>query len=360
MKHDSIDWSQLWYPGPTRVFSDADLARAGNERPSRTLAMVALLNLLLLAEILLQMAPSRATALLTGLMAALMLAAFQGALALWRRPTRRRLAVLGIGYALAALAVALLLRRTLVDADVARWAFGICWGACAGVTVGWWFLAVYRAHQIEGRLRELAEHERAVALAGQLTAAQIQPHFLFNSLATLQHWVQTKDDRAAPMLASLTGFLRATLPLFNRPQLALGEELEAVRRYLEVMQARLGDRLRFRIELPAVLLPLALPPGLLLTLVENAVEHGVQGSLAGADVVLAGRLERQQVVLEVADSGPGPADGHADGVGLANSRARLQQAWGTQASLVLAARPGGGACATVTLPRRALDNPGTA
>ena len=89
------------------------------------------------------------------------------------------------------------------------------------VSLGWWFLTLYRAHQIEGRLRELAERDRAVALAGQLMAAQIQPHFLFNSLASLQHWVQTQDPRAAPMLEALTDFLRATLPLFNRPALTL-------------------------------------------------------------------------------------------------------------------------------------------
>jgi LytS/YehU family sensor histidine kinase len=113
-----------------------------------------------------------------------------------------------------------------------------CWALRCLVSLGWWFLTLYRAHQIEGRLRELAERERAVALAGQLMAAQIQPHFLFNSLASLQHWVQTQDPRAAPMLEALTGFLRATLPLFNRPSLTLGEELQAVRSYLQVMQAR--------------------------------------------------------------------------------------------------------------------------
>jgi hypothetical protein len=100
------------------------------------------------------------------------------------------------------------------------------------------------AHQIEARLRELAEQQRALDMARQLAAAQIQPHFLYNALASLQHWVQAKDDRAAPMLAALTGFLRATLPLFNRERLALGDEAEAARQYLAVMQLRLGERLR--------------------------------------------------------------------------------------------------------------------
>jgi LytS/YehU family sensor histidine kinase len=79
-----------------------------------------------------------------------------------------------------------------------QWAFGVVLGTAMLVSLGWWFLTLYRAHQIEGRLRELAERDRAVALAGQLMAAQIQPHFLFNSLASLQHWVQTQDRALRP------------------------------------------------------------------------------------------------------------------------------------------------------------------
>ena len=225
------------------------------------------------------------------------------------------------------------------------------------VSLGWWFLTLYRAHQIEGRLRELAERDRAVALAGQLMAAQIQPHFLFNSLASLQHWVQTQDPRAAPMLEALTDFLRATLPLFNRPALTLGEELQAVRSYLQVMQARLGDRLRLTVQVPDSLHALVLPPGLMLTLVENAVEHGVMQSLVGADLQVVGHAKADGFVLQVLDSGPGLADDHRDGVGLANSRARLAQAWGSEATLQLSNRSEGGCAATLTLPLRAMQTP---
>jgi CheY-like chemotaxis protein len=109
------------------------------------------------------------------------------------------------------------------------------------------------------------------------------------------------------MLEALTGFLRATLPLFNRPALALGEELQAVRSYLQVMQARLGDRLRLTVQVPDSLHALVpLPPGLMLTLVENAVEHGVHASLVGAEVLVVGHAKADGCVLQVLRHRPRP------------------------------------------------------
>jgi signal transduction histidine kinase len=316
------------------------------------------INAALLGFVLLQLAPAEATARLTALIAGLGLAGLWGAKALWRQPTRRRLARYSLVYGLACGAlVAGVEWRMGLDKAGFRAVFSAAWGMTAMVAVGWWFLTMYRAHQIESRLRELAERDRAVALAGQLMAAQIQPHFLFNSLASLQHWVHTRDERAGPLLDALTGFLRDTLPLFNRPQLALAEELPAVQHYMQVMQARLGDRLQFAIDIPPALRGAQLPPGLLLTLVENAVEHGVQPSLRGGTVRIQGLVQGPQVLLQVADTGPGPAPGYQDGVGLTNCRARLAQAWGDAAWLQLDHGPQGGCLATVTLPIAALDSP---
>jgi signal transduction histidine kinase len=355
---DRIDWSQLWYPGPTRVFSPAELALAGADRPSRTLAMMVVINAAVAAFAALQMAPDRATPRLAALMIGLVAIGLWGGARLWRQPSRRRLTIYTLVFSFASGVLALGVKWRLADEAHFQWAFGVVLGTALLVSLGWWFLTLYRAHQIEGRLRELAERERAVALAGQLMAAQIQPHFLFNSLASLQHWVQTQDPRAAPMLEALTGFLRATLPLFNRPSLTLGEELQAVRSYLQVMQARLGDRLRLKLDVPQALHTLVLPPGLLLTLVENAVEHGVMPSLAGAEVCVTGRVLAACAQVQVLDTGPGLAAEQHEGVGLANSRARLAQAWGEEAALQLANRSEGGCAATLTLPLRALQTQG--
>jgi len=356
---ERIDWSQLWYPGPTRVFTDAELARGGAGQPSRTFLVMLAISMAIVAQGLMQHVPEGELARLTGLLAAMAVATYKAGMWLWRRPTRRRLMVVTLVGMAAFMVFAFGLRWRMAAGPARDWLVYTTAAACSLGSVGMWFVAVYRAQQIEARLRELDERDRAIALARQLATAQIQPHFLFNSLASLQHWVDTRDDRAGPMLASLTGYLRATLPLFDRNALTLGEELEAVRRYLEVMQTRLGARLRFTIDADPAALATTLPPGVLLTLVENAVEHGVSPQLSGGQVQVSARIEPDRALcLEVVDDGPGLPPGGAVGgpghVGLANTRARLDQAFGEQASLMLANAPGGGCSAMLRLPAASI------
>ena len=350
-QRERIDWSQVWYPGPTRVFTAEELARAGQDQPSATVKSVALLNAALLGFLLLQAAPPRATALLTGLMVAVGMVTAQVCMRLWRRPHRcdlTRDTLLGMVLLMALTVPVAWLQSG--DAEIKRWVLSVGVGGTSLLTLIGLFLILYRSHQIASRLREQEDQQRALDMARQLATAQIQPHFLFNSLASLQHWVQVKDDRAAPLLQALTGFLRATLPLFNRERLALGEEAEAAREYLAVMQLRLGERLRYTLALTPEAAAAQVPPGLLLTLVENAVEHGVMPRLGGAEVMVRARCEAGQLQLSVHDTGPGlPADA-AEGVGLANTRARLAQAYGPPARLTLENDPAGGCVASLLIP----------
>jgi sensor histidine kinase YesM len=192
-----------------------------------------------------------------------------------------------------------------------------------------------------------AEHERDAA-AAQLTQArlsllqaQIQPHFLFNTLAALQHWVDVGDARAAPLLRALTGFLRGSTELMLRDGVTLAQEGELVRHYLAIMQSRLGERLRFRIDLAPGCEAQPLPPGLLITLVENAVEHGIEPQLRGGEVQVIARQVDGVFELRVLDDGAGLAAGPggvAEGVGLTNSRERLRHQFGPRAELLLRAR----------------------
>jgi len=224
-------------------------------------------------------------------------------------------------------------------------------GGFATVMMSLWFMVTWRWHQIDARLREQAERDRAVEMARRLAAAQLEPHFLFNTLASLQHWVHTRDARAAPMLDALVGYLRATLPMFKQPLHPLVDELEAVRRYLQVMAARFGERLRWAIDVPAALHAVPLPPGLLLTLVENAVVHGIEPRIEGGRLGLHGRLHAAgQVEIDVQDDGPGPAPDTQDGTGLANCRARLAMTCGADARLTLTRGAAGGAIARVQFP----------
>lgn len=197
-------------------------------------------------------------------------------------------------------------------------------------------LAQSRAEQEQAR-REASEARL------RLLQAQIQPHFIFNTLAAVQHWVDTGDSRASPLLRQLSSFLRGSAELMLQPEVKLADELQLVQAYLGVMQARWGDRLRFTLEVePACAAQALLPPGIVLSLVENALEHGIAPTLDGADLhvrlrpVAAGGWE-----LLIEDTGIGLREGWEEGLGLGNSRARLAGYFGTRALLALGPRDDG-------------------
>lgn len=205
----------------------------------------------------------------------------------------------------------------------------------------------------------LADRDAARAGAAEadlrLLQAQIHPHFVFNTLATLQHWVDRKDERAGPLLRELTGFLRRSTEMLGRPAIPLAEEAQAVRHYLAILQARLGERLHYAVDIADPLMARTLPPGLILTLVENAIEHGLEPRIGG------GRLELQAALeadggwwLRVDDDGQGLADWAQPNVGLANLRQRLQHHFGDAARFSLTPRPGGGARAEIRFTYQAI------
>ena len=188
--------------------------------------------------------------------------------------------------------------------------------------------------------RDCAARDAAEAQL-RLLQAQIQPHFIFNTLASLQHWVDTADPRAGPLLCSLTRFLRGSTELMGRAQATLGEEAQLIEDFLAIAQARLGPRLSYRLDIAPDCEPRLLPPGLLLTLVENALEHGISPRLAGGRIDVSARLHQGQLRVTVRDDGVGLAPQAADGVGLGNCRARLQHRFGEAAQLSLRARADG-------------------
>ena len=351
MNHKAIDWSQLWFPGPKRAFTADELARAGGDGPSTTLLAVAVINVALVFFMALQATPQELTARVTGLLAMLVLLGATAARWLWWQPWRRPLLWVSMGLAGLLVATSLALRGSVPDGDERQ---ALSWVLTLGgftLLLLLWFLVVWRAQQIEARLAEQAERDKAIEMARRLAAAQVEPHFLFNTLAGLQHWVQTQDPRAGPLLEALTGYLRATLPMFSRALQPAADELLAVRLYLQVMQARLGERLAWQEDIAPQLLAQTLPPGLLLTLVENAIEHGISPQLAGGRLLLRGYVQGIDAVFEVLDNGPGPAPGTREGIGLANSRERLALSCGPPARLDISGHPDGGCLARLQLPR---------
>jgi hypothetical protein len=341
-----IDWRTVFMLLPRRRFTAAELARAVPGPLSPTLKTAVALNLAVIGAALVWAFWRRGPAPLVVFMAVfLAVAAFSG-MSAWRNPSggvaRVAYWVMPTG---GGLAIGLLASGGTERVAVAAMAQMIVLGV-----LGLWFTIVHRHQYIEMRLNELAERERSVEMAQRLASAQLAPHFLFNTLASVQHWVATQDERAGPLLQSLTGYLRSTLPMFARALHPAGDEIEAVRRYLEVMQARLGARLSWSVDVPPSLQAVPLPPGLLLTLVENAVEHGIEPQLAGGRLVLRGRTEGAQAAFEVQDNGPGLAAARGDGIGLSNCRERLLLTHGAAARLQLGPAPGGGCLATVHVP----------
>jgi signal transduction histidine kinase len=207
------------------------------------------------------------------------------------------------------------------------------------------------------RERELARaiaQRREAELKLSVLAAQVEPHFLFNTLAGVRSAIATDPDRASTMIDQLVDYLRAAIPRLRSDgsaQATVGGQFEIVRAYLGLMSARM-PRLQTLVQAPPDLLQARCPPLMLISLAENAVKHGVEPKMGAAQVqVLAERTADGQLALSVLDDGVGFSDSTAgSGLGLSNIRERLAQLYGDRASLTLKARPQGGVAATLTLP----------
>ena len=201
----------------------------------------------------------------------------------------------------------------------------------------------------------LAMSERLAAEARlKLLTAQIEPHFLFNTLANLQALIATDAGRAQTMLAHLDQYLRASLTAHRSASATLAQEFALLADYLEIIAIRMGPRLRFTLDLPDALARHAVPPMLLQPLIENAIRHGLEPKIAGGQVRVTARQDGTQLVLTVTDSGMGLAPSAAatagTGLGIAHVRERLAANYGRAASVVLGDNPEGGTTVSLRLP----------
>jgi signal transduction histidine kinase len=184
-----------------------------------------------------------------------------------------------------------------------------------------------------------------------LLHAQVEPHFLYNTLASAQYLTRTEPAQADRMLGHLIQYLRHSLPSAEETLSTLGEELERARAYLEILKIRMGARLEMKIEVPDALRAVTLPPMMLQTLVENAIKHGLEPKPGGGTVWILGRRDGDSVAVTVADDGQGfGAAGGGTGIGLKNVRERLQLVYGPRASLAVVANVPEGVAATLTVP----------
>ena len=220
--------------------------------------------------------------------------------------------------------------------------------------------AITRAisRRVSERRREETEQARETATQKELTVAklsllhaQVEPHFLYNTLASAQILTRTDPAKADQMLGNLIVYLRTSLPRTEDSLSTLGEEVERARAYLEILRLRMGDRLALQIQVPDTMKGVPMPPMMLQTLVENAIKHGLEPSPRGGTVWITAREADGKAAITVADDGRGFSDdGGGTGIGLKNVRERLRLAYGDAASFTIVSNYPNGVAATITVP----------
>ncbi len=246
---------------------------------------------------------------------------------------------------------------------------GFAFFCIVGLLIAPWIMVTSLLRQIRGEARtqalgfalERSRLERNLLDSRlRLLTAQVEPHFLFNTLANVRELVDSGSPQASQVLGSLISYLRAAVPRLNEPVSTIARELELVRSYLQVMQMRIPDRLQFMIDADPETLSLQCPPMTLLTLVENAVRHGIDPSEEGGRIEV--RVERQDdhCRARVIDSGVGLQSGSEGlGTGLETLRERLQLMFGERASLRLSEVQPHGVCAELRFPTQLQDKEAT-
>ena len=226
-------------------------------------------------------------------------------------------------------------------------------GSAAILVTGYVFYLRTQATQQEARVAELrrgALETQQLATRLRLLQAQVEPHFLFNTLSNVRRLCQSDAAAGRAMLGQLARYLRAALPRMREQETTLAEEIDLISAYLGVHKIRMGARLETSIDAPPALLAARVPPMMLATLVENAIKHGIAPLAEGGSIRVSARRSGDALALTVADTGRGLAEGSGSGVGLANIRARLATLYGERATLRLEGNSPRGVVAVITLP----------
>ncbi|MHA7881503.1 MAG: sensor histidine kinase [Saccharospirillum sp.] len=229
--------------------------------------------------------------------------------------------------------------------------------------VFYFFFSTYRVQRLH---REVAEHslkaaqrDKDLALSQlKLMQSQIEPHFLFNTLANVQGLIDQDPSAAKQLIAELTRMLRVSLSRTRQETTRLGDELAIVRSYLSIQAIRMGERLQFGVECPDSLEAVALPPLLIQPIVENAVIHGIEPDAQGGRVDVTVCVAGDRLLIEVIDTGLGLGSApvsSGSGVGLRNVRDRLRLMFGDRASLTVRPGENKGTVVQVRLPHAPVE-----
>jgi sensor histidine kinase YesM len=235
--------------------------------------------------------------------------------------------------------------------------------------------AMYKGRiQAEVKAAQATENAESEALKRQVVEArmaamqaQVEPHFLFNTLASIDHLIETDPPRASQMQKNLIALLRASMPTMreanaNGAVRDLGRELAVIRPYLEILKVRMEERLQTEIDVPEGLLSAEFPPMMIQGLVENAIKHGLEPKAEGGKLTVKAEIVHGKLCVTVADTGLGfgRAATSGTGVGLANIRERLQLLHGSRASVTVTENQPSGTVVTITVPYRSRNDEGAA
>jgi sensor histidine kinase YesM len=280
----------------------------------------------------------------------------------WDHPTPiRRLIVAVAAGALGGMLLTTLVKGYSIDYVTEHWR-GFALTVWTGFVLGLLLSLMVQVRLRETRMREellRAETERHVLAKHaaeselKLMQAQVEPHFLFNTLASVQYLTETDPREASRLLGHLLTYLRAALPQLRSGSSTLGQEVDLARAYLDILKMRMGTRLEFGVDVPEALRAHPFPPGMLISLVENAITHGVEPLADGGRVDLSARASGGVLAVCVADTGSGVAGVPARpgrGVGLANVRERLVALFGDRGRFALDAALPRGTRATIEVP----------
>ncbi len=205
-----------------------------------------------------------------------------------------------------------------------------------------------RIHRAESERHQLEKNILEAKL--QLMQAQVEPHFLFNTLANVQHLVETDPASASRMLESLIQYLRAALPQMREGATTLGREIDMARAFLEIHRVRMGSRLEFAIEVPELLRSRPFHPMMLISLVENAIKHGVDPCCECGLITIRAEEAEGRLRVRVIDTGEGVSPKQGGGLGLTNIRERLKTLYGGAAKLMLEENAPHGVVASIEVP----------
>lgn len=204
------------------------------------------------------------------------------------------------------------------------------------------------AHQ--EKVRRITSEKAMVETNLKFLQAQIEPHFLFNTLSNILTLLDSDPQKGKSMLADLTHYLRTSLSKSRQEMSTVAQEMELITDYLKIYQARMDERLRFCIDVPEDLAGQRLPPMLVQPLVENAIKHGLEPKIEGGDIAIRASLNQNKLLIEIEDSGLGLLGGQRQGTGLDNIKKRLQLLYGNKGRLLLKENQTGGLTATIEIP----------